>query len=302
MLYFLPAFILGPLAGLLYLLNVVLWCSPLFIVSLAKLLLPWQPWRTACTHLLDNIASAWIGCNGLIQRLTIPTEIHSQGVEQLCLQQWYLVLANHQSWVDILILQRVLNGKIPLLKFFLKKELIWVPILGLAWWALEFPFMQRYSKAFLAKHPHLKGKDIETTRKACERFRHKPTSIMNFVEGTRFTEAKYQRQDSPYRHLLKPRAGGIAFVLNSMGTQLQTLVDVTIYYPQGAPSFWDFLCGRVKQVRVEIETQRIDPSLIGDYVNDPGFQLDFQLWLNQLWQSKDAKLDAMARRGTDRVD
>ena len=117
--------------------------------------------------------------------------------------------------------RKSLTAAVPFLKFFLKKELIWVPILGIAWWALDFPFMKRYSAAVLKKRPHLRGKDIEITRQACKKFKSLPVSIMNFVEGTRFTREKHDKQKSPFTHLLKPKAGGIGFVLSTMGEQLQ---------------------------------------------------------------------------------
>ena len=213
-------------------------------------------------------------------------------------KDWYLVIANHQSWVDILVLQRVFNRKIPFLKFFLKQELIWVPFLGLAWWALDFPFMKRYSKSFLAKHPHLKGKDMETTKKACEKFQFKPVSIMNFVEGTRFTESKHKRQASPFTHLLKPKAGGVAFVLNAMGDQLHKLIDVTIDYPSGVPTYWDFVSGKVKDIRVNISVTPIkdlfENGVFNDnYFDDPEQRSRFQQWLNERWHSKDNLLDSL---------
>jgi 1-acyl-sn-glycerol-3-phosphate acyltransferase len=123
----------------------------------------------------------------------------------------YLVLSNHQSWVDILILQKVFNRRIPFMRFFLKQQLIWVPMLGLAWWALDFPFMQRHTKSQLQKRPELAGQDIAATRKACEKFLGKPVSIMIFPEGTRFTPAKHAQQQSPFQHLLKPKSGGMAY-------------------------------------------------------------------------------------------
>jgi 1-acyl-sn-glycerol-3-phosphate acyltransferase len=187
-------------------------------------------------------------------------------------------------------LQRVFHGKIPFLKFFLKRELIYVPLLGLAWWALDFPFMKRYSQHFLKKNPHLKGKDIETTKKACEKFKHKPVSVMNFIEGTRFTEEKHNKQNSPFQRLLKPKAGGIGFVLQAMKGNLSKVVNVTIYYPDGEPNFLDFLSGKIKRVNIAIETQNIGDSLKGDYVNDRAYKIQFQKWVNQLWLDKDKKM------------
>ena len=217
--------------------------------------------------------------------------IEITGLDELNKKDWYLVLANHQSWVDIVVLQRALHGKMPFLKFFLKKELIYVPILGLAWWALDFPFMKRYSQSFLRKNPHLKGKDLATTRKACAKFKHKPVSVMSFIEGTRFTQAKHDKQNSPYKHLLKPKAAGIAFVLDAMGEHLTTIVDVTIHYPDGIPTFVDFLCGRIKTVQVEVHTLEIGEVLKGDYFNDRSYKISFQKWLMQFWHDKDHRLD-----------
>ena len=215
-------------------------------------------------------------------------------METLSLKDWYLVVANHQSWVDILVLQKIFNRKIPFLKFFLKKELIYVPVIGICWWALDFPFMKRYSAAFLAKHPELKGKDVETTRKACEKFRYKPVSVMNFLEGTRFTPEKHEKQQAPYAHLLKPKAGGISFVLNAMGEHLHKLLDVTIYYPKGSPSFWDYISGKVQDIRVRVRVLPIEPGWIGDY-EDPQYRQQFQQWVNQLWLDKDQQLATLKK-------
>ena len=156
--------------------------------------------------------------------------------------------------------------------------------------------MRRYSKSFLAKNPHLKGKDMETTKKACEKFQYKPTSIMNFVEGTRFTKEKHARQASPFKHLLKPKAGGIAFVLNAMGGQLHQLIDVTIFYPAGTPSFWDFINGSVSKIKLHVDVKPLkglfpEDVKVMDYFENPEQRARFQQWLNQQWQAKDQRLE-----------
>lgn len=287
----------GSASTLLIFANTLLWFIPVLFLGLAKLLLPLRGWRAGCNWLLDGCATCWIGFNNLVQNAFSGTRMDVVGVDNLAHNEWYMVVANHQSWVDILVLQRIFNRKIPFLKFFLKKELIWVPFLGLAWWALDFPFMRRYSRKFLEKHPQLRGKDIETTRKACARFRDMPVSVMNFVEGTRFTSAKHSKQGSPYRHLLQPRAGGVAFTLAAMGDQLHKLVDVTICYPHGIPTFWDYMCGRLKEVRVKVRVLPIDRTLIGDYFNNPEFQQKFQQWLNGLWSEKEQTLARLHTAG-----
>jgi len=189
------------------------------------------------------------------------------------------------------VLQYQLNRRMPFLKFFLKQELIWVPVIGLCWWALEFPFMKRFSKEYLAKHPEKRGEDLATTRRACERYRTNPVSVFNFLEGTRFTEDKHAEQASPYRHLLKPRAGGIAFVIDAMGEQLSALINITIHYPDGRPSFWDLLAGNIPRVVVRVEAQPIPAEFLRrNYDQDESYRLAFQQWVNQLWTEKDAQL------------
>tara|TARA_R110000737_G_scaffold16123_2_gene33198 strand:+ start:2924 stop:3829 length:906 start_codon:yes stop_codon:yes gene_type:complete len=290
MLNFLPSAVIGCLSFLFYIANTILWLMPILVFSLLKALVPLNLWQKFFSYLLDQMASNWVLFNTLNQKLFTKTKINVTGLENLKMKDWYLVISNHQSWVDIVVLQRVLHGQIPFLKFFLKRELIYVPLLGLAWWALDFPFMKRYSQHFLKKNPHLKGKDIETTKKACEKFKHKPVSVMNFIEGTRYTPEKHQKQNSPFQKLLKPKAGGIGFVLAAMKGNLSKVVNVTIYYPDGIPSFSDFLSGKIKRVNIAIETQDIGESLKGDYVNDRAYKIQFQKWVNQLWLDKDRKM------------
>ncbi len=287
MLDFLPGAVKGAASFSMYVLNTILLCILIFSVALLKLLLPLNiliPWYD---KVLIGIAMTWIRINSMNTDMFNRIEWKIQGIETLKRDDWYLVISNHQSWVDILVLQKVFREKIPMLKFFLKKELIWVPFLGLAWWALDFPFMQRYSKKFLEKNPHLKGKDLESTRKACEKFKTTPVSVMNFVEGTRFTKPKHTRQNSPYTCLLTPRAGGVAFVLNAMGDCIRKIINVTIVYPDGADSFWGFISGRVKRVVVDVEVLPITEQLQGDYFNDPVSKKNLCQWLNTLWREKD---------------
>ncbi len=292
---FLPGPVKGAASFLFYLINTIVMCLPLLWIALIKLLIPIAGLRTICDRMLIFIATSWISVNGYNSDLFNSIKWDVSGMESLEMDGWYLVLSNHQSWTDILVLQKVFNRKIPFLKFFLKKELIWVPLLGLAWWALDFPFMRRYSRKFLEKHPNLKGKDMESTRRACEKFKTLPVSVMNFVEGTRFTKAKHDKQKSPYDNLLKPRGGGIGFVLGAMGESIHKLVDVTIVYPQGAESFWGFISGRVKHVIVDVKVIPVTDKLKGDYFSDSDFRDEFCEWLNNLWAQKDRKISSLMK-------
>ena len=289
-----PPVITGVIASLLLTLNIMFWCILLFAFTLLKIILPIRPVRKLLTAILTLIANAWVSCNSGWMWLTQKMDWTIQRPSGLDRKGWYFVISNHQSWVDILVLQHALNGRIPLLKFFLKQELIKVPVMGAAWWALDFPFMKRYSKAYLEKHPEKRGQDLETTRKACEKFRDMPTSVMNFLEGTRFTQRKHDQQQSPFQYLLKPKAGGMAFAMSAMGEQFRSVLDVTIHYPQGIPTFWDFLQGKMQRCTVLINEIEIPQELRnGDYETDEQYRLNFQQWVQQLWEEKDRQLQQL---------
>jgi len=294
MLNFFPPLVVGLIATVLMVVNALFWVPILLLFALLKLVIPVKKMRLLIDPVLLHIAEAWIAGNSGWMRLTQRTTWDVQGLEGLNYRSWYLVNCNHQSWVDILVLQHLFNRRIPLLKFFLKQQLIWVPVMGLAWWALEFPFMRRHSEEFLKKHPEMRGKDQATTRQACEKFALIPTSVMNFLEGTRFTAAKHQRQKSPYKHLLKPKAGGLALALNAMGDKFQAILDVTIVYPDGAPQFWQFLKGKLKRVVVRVRTLPVPQQLAqGDYASDAAVREAYQKWVHQLWLDKDAQIEVL---------
>ncbi|MGO0630744.1 acyltransferase [Pseudomonas sp. SAR267] len=284
----------GLFTTILLLLNTLVLICPLLVFALLKLVLPGRG-RDYASWAVMWVAETWSEIDKAIFALCIPTQWDIRGVENLRKDTSYLAVSNHQTWVDIPALIESLNRRTPFFKFFLKKELIWVPLLGLAWWGLDYPFMKRYSKAFLEKHPELKGKDLEITKAACELFKRQPVTVVNYLEGTRFTEAKHREQQSPYRYLLKPKAGGVAFVLAALGEQLDALLDVTIVYPGNkAPGFWDLLNGSISRVIIDIQVRELDPALWdGDYENDPAFRQTVQAWVNQLWLEKDQRIEQL---------
>jgi 1-acyl-sn-glycerol-3-phosphate acyltransferase len=293
MFHILPGVVRGSLSLALFILNTVFWCIPLFVLAAVKAAVPLESWMRRCSRMLNAIAENWIWVNNQNEKLFGNTRWDVQGIETLERSEWYLVLANHQSWVDIVVLQKIFHRKIPFLKFFIKKELLWLPILGQAWWAMDFPFVKRYTKSHLQKKPHLKGKDLEITRQACRKFKKIPISVTNFVEGTRFTNEKHRRQQSPYPHLLKPKAGGIAFVLSSMGEQIHRVLDVTIVYPDGITNFWALLCGKIRKIKVRVRSLPVSAELLGDYTNDGHFRAGLQLWLNNIWAEKNRYIEEM---------
>jgi 1-acyl-sn-glycerol-3-phosphate acyltransferase len=294
MLRFLPAPLRGVLSVLFLSINTVVCVAVLLPLSFAKLVVPVAGVRRRIDPLLNGIALFWSRMNTWWMTVVAQIRWDVRGVGALRRDHWYLVTANHQSWVDIFVLLKVFAPRIPMLKFFLKQELIWVPVIGLAWWALDFPFMRRHSEAFLRQHPERRGDDLVAIRRACERFALVPTAVMNFLEGTRFTPAKHARDGSGYKHLLRPKAGGIALALNAMGEQFHVLLDVTIFYPEGAPTFFEFLSGRMSRVVVDVRERQLAPELLGgNYAADPEFRARIQRWVGELWSEKDALLESL---------
>ena len=292
----LPKPILGALTFSLMTLNTLLLSSLLLTLAIAKFLLPIPVVSVFFTGQLMTIAMAWVRINNMILALTQKIQWDVSGLEGLDTQHWYFLTSNHQSWVDIVVLQKICSGHIPFIKFFLKKQLIWVPILGVVWWALDFPFMQRFSKEALAGNPKLRDKDRAITEKACARFMSRPTTVMNFLEGTRFTQEKHDRQNSPFQHLLKPKAGGIAFALGTMGQKIHALIDVTIVYQEKNITLWKMLSGDLRKITVRVRQLPIPMDFFNkDYNLDAEFKAKIQAWLNQLWAEKNALIAELNR-------
>jgi 1-acyl-sn-glycerol-3-phosphate acyltransferase len=294
MLTYLPAPLTGAIMLVVLVVHTLIWASVVYVGIFLKVIAPGRRARDAASRLTAWLAQQWAVLNTVYVRALLKVDWRIAIDADLSPKGQYLVCSNHQSWNDIFVLMQTFGRRAPFFKFFIKQELIWVPVLGLCWWGLDYPFMKRYTPEQLAKDPSLKGKDLETTRKACEHYRNQPVLILNFLEGTRFTPAKHAKQQSPYAHLLKPKAGGFAFTLSALGARLNSLLDVTIVYPGGPVGFWDFLCGRMRRVVVEVRQLRIPDELFaGDYENDPAFRKRFQDWIAELWAAKDRRISQL---------
>lgn len=283
----LPGQIKASLAILILVFSTSLFFIPLLFIGLLKLF-PNQRWQAFCTAIVDQLVMCWLDINNGYINLSLNINWQIAGLENLSLKQWYLVVANHQSWADIVILQHLFNRKIPVLKFFIKDQLKWVPLLGFAWWAMGCPYMKRYSKDYLLKNPHKKGKDLIAAKKALELFNQKPAAVMNFIEGTRFTQKKKISQESPYQFLLKPKAGGLSLVISAMSEKINNILEVTIIYNKPHNSLWNFLCNRVDTITVLIRQIAIPPEFCTSALAmDDNLQSQFRSWLNNQWQEKD---------------
>jgi 1-acyl-sn-glycerol-3-phosphate acyltransferase len=274
--------------------NLAFWGIPVTLAGLLKFV-TFGAARRRVILALAWLAEGWVGGNNRIFDVMLPIVWDVEGVkEPIRPDGHYLILSNHVSWVDIFALFRIFHGKVAFLRFFLKQELIWLPIAGQACWALEFPFMRRYTAEYLEKHPEKRGTDLETTRIAVQRYRTIPVAILNFVEGTRFSETKRQEQHSPYRHLLRPRSGGISFVLASLGDQLDAVLDVTIVYPQRELTLWEFATGRVPRIIIRARRLDVPPEFLTAAITEPGpARGRFKKWMDGIWREKDALIDQL---------
>lgn len=291
MLFWLPRPVQALFMLLLMIASTAFWVIPIYISVIFKLLIPIKAWRDLCSRFASWCAQTWALFNSIYIALFMRVQWDIRLPDGLDPKGQYLVCSNHQSWNDIVVVMKAFGFKTPFFKFFLKQELIWVPLLGMAWWGLDYPFMKRYTREQVTKNPALKGKDIETTRRACEKFKTQPVLVLNFLEGTRFTPEKHKRMASPYKYLLKPKSGGLAFAMTSFGERINTLLDITIVYPDGSKGIWDFLAGRVPRVIVEVKKITLPHEFYeGDYENDPMYRARFHTWIAQLWQAKDQRI------------
>lgn len=271
---------------------------------LVKLIIPWRPWRSFWTQLLMWIKQFWVGTNRRWFGFMLPTVWDVSLPEGLSRKKSYLVISNHVVGTDIFVAWQVLNRRIPPLRFFIKRSLLYVPIIGWACWAMDFPFMKRYSARYLEKHPEKRGEDFKTTKEKCQRYADMNVAVLNYSDGTRFTEQKRRSLHSPFRHLLRPKAGGTALVLNAMGEHFDAVLDMTLMYvgEPALPSLWDFWCGRIERIIVNVEKLPVTQNLMqGDYSSDNKHREYIQEWITNRWARKDRIISQYYRHYQQRI-
>ena len=270
----------------------VFWSSLLFLAGIVRLIVPFKEWRNFWTSVTIVVGEACISCNNAWITVLHRPSIEISGMEDVKKNNWYVATSNHQSWGDILVLQKITNRKIPLLRFFMKDVLKWIPIVGIVGWALDMPFLKRYSQEQMEKDPSLRGKDLKQMKKAFKRLEVNPGTVFSFAEGTRFTEEKHKAQSSPFTYLLRPKAGGVGVTLSTMPF-ISTLLDFSISYASETKTFWDFLCGNMSKIRIRVRKLDIPEHLINkDYSTQIEYREELKKWLYEIWESKDNFLNS----------
>ena len=302
MLSFLPSFILLIISFFLYVFFTLSLALYIVAFSIVWAVMPVPSVRRAILAYLQTMPSVWSRLITFTIRLTTKTQFEVVGLRQVDKKHSYVIMSNHSSWVDILMMQHVFDPYLPQLRYFMKRQLIWLPLIGQACWLLGYPFMRRYSQEYLNKHPEKRFEDLETTRKTCERFKGSPITLINYAEGTRFKLEKHARQKSPYQYLLRPKAGGISLILNAMGSQIETILDVTMIYSERKFTLLKLLMGKLKKVTVYVEEIPVTPDLRGDYQNDLVFRAHFQEWINQRWAIKDERIATVLNSNANKIN
>lgn len=190
-----------------------------------------------------------------------------------------VVVANHGSWSDVFLIQSIIARRGPIVKFLCKRELAYIPILGLIFVVFDFPVLQRKAHA-LQSESDRREDDRRRVREACEALYRAPAAMLSFAEGTRFSEKKQQSLKSPYRCLLPPRPAGFTAILEALESLKPNVVDVTIRYPHPS-TFWQFLGGSAGEIEIETRTFPIEDVL----------KQEVRTWLEERWVEKDKVLD-----------
>ncbi|MCG8333240.1 MAG: acetyltransferase [Proteobacteria bacterium] len=270
--------------------NLTLGLIPLLILALLKLVIPLQFVKDRIYQLMLGIYAFAVHVDSFLLKRLLGITFDVVGLQNLDKRSNYLVISNHRSWADILILQSLLINGAPIIKFIVKQEVIFIPLVGLICWAYEYPFVKRSSLKDSGKSGK-RLRDLSTINQSLENLGNQPTTIINFVEGTRFNLLKSKKTESPFPHLLKPRAGGLTYILNTFGKDIDYVLDFTIAYDTEEPVFWNLMSGKCKRIKIEIKQIALKDLMQKFEINDNVIDYtSVSNWLKRFWQEKNDKL------------
>jgi 1-acyl-sn-glycerol-3-phosphate acyltransferase len=265
--------------------NIAFWVALAIPVRLVRSVVPSA--RPSLRRLLDALYRAAVRVDDLWLERVIgirwsrPELVLDRGRSQI-------LLSNHVSWVDIFLLQSLMARHGFAVQFLTKRELVWLPVVGLVFWVFEFPLLRRTTRPG-ADDALRRGQDRAAVEAACRHARHQPVALVDFAEGTRATAARRASRSSPHRHLLPPRVGGFEALLDGLGEGLGGVVDCTLVYPRDREiRFWEFLAGRVSEI--EVAAEAIAPAEI------PATRAERARWLEERWARKDERIAASRGR------
>ena len=291
--YLIKSSLVGFITLILIIIELTIGFGTLAIVNVPRAVFPFKSIKIKLAKISNSIGEYTVYGLKIIMKIMHRDSMQVFDNNKFDKNAWYMAISNHQSWADIFILLVAAHKRIPLLKFFMKKELAWIPFIFLANKTLNMPFVNRHSKKELEKNPNLRNKDYENTLKACKRFLRSPSTIFSYAEGTRNDAAKHKAQNSPYKNLLKPRIGGIATALSAM-PNINVLVDFSVVYKSEKRGAWSFLKGDMKDVKVLVRKYDIPENLKNkNYSTDAEYRENFKNWIEAIWIEKDQEIERL---------
>ena len=281
----------GVITCILILVELIIGFGTLFLVNIPRAFFPTKSFKKYISKISNKIGDLTVYGLKIILLLMHGDTIKVFDENKFDRNTWYMAMSNHQSWADIFVLLVAAHKRIPLLKFFMKKELRWIPFIYLANKTLNMPFVNRHSKKEIESNPSLRLKDYQNTLEACKRFMRSPSTIFSYAEGTRNDPMKHKSQNSPYNNLLIPRVGGMATALSAM-PEIETLVDYSVVYKSDKRDAWSFLKGEMRDVKILVKEHKIPKHLKNkDYSEDKVYRDDFKKWIEEIWVEKDKNMD-----------
>ncbi len=291
--YLIKSSLVGFITLILIIIELTIGFGTLAIVNVPRAVFPFKSLKIKLAKISNSIGEYTVYGLKIIMKIMHRDSMQVFDNNEFDKNAWYMAISNHQSWADIFILLVAAHKRIPLLKFFMKKELAWIPFIFLANKTLNMPFVNRHSKKELEKNPNLRNKDYENTLKACKRFLRSPSTIFSYAEGTRNDAIKHKAQNSPYKTLLKPRIGGIATALSAM-PNINVLVDYSVVYKSEKRGAWSFLKGDMKDVKVLVRKYDIPENLKNkNYSTDAEYRENFKNWIEAIWIEKDQEIERL---------
>ena len=291
--YLIKSSLVGFITLILIIIELTIGFGTLAIVNVPRAIFPFKSLKIKLAKISNSIGEYTVYGLKIIIKIMHRDSMQVFDNNEFDKNAWYMAISNHQSWADIFILLVAAHKRIPLLKFFMKKELAWIPFIFLANKTLNMPFVNRHSKKELEKNPNLRNKDYENTLKACKRFLRSPSTIFSYAEGTRNDAIKHKAQNSPYKNLLIPRIGGIATALSAM-PNINVLVDYSVVYKSEKRGAWSFLKGDMKDVKVLVRKYDIPENLKNkNYSTDAEYRENFKNWIEAIWIEKDQEIERL---------
>jgi 1-acyl-sn-glycerol-3-phosphate acyltransferase len=249
--------------------NLLLGFAVLLPISIISWLIPLPAVSRCCTVTADHIYGIAVKLDTFWMQHILGIELVIKGKTNT--HQSPVVMCNHQSWFDIPLVQHVITGNGPIIKFLVKREIVWIPVIGWICLVLNFPRLRR------GKNNGTGESDFSIIRKASKGHGNDSGALLIFPEGTRFSEAKKVKQKTLYHHLLKPKAGGLRMIKQHASADTN-LVDITINYHQKNVHIWN--CLRADPAKITITIEHYNLKEIDD----------IETWLNNRWLEKDKLL------------